>query len=152
MISKFAQEKCFVQKNVVLILKCHNIVICLNTHDRVAEWERKVEIQNSSQAGNVYSGEAARQIQEPAALIKDLQMNPNNPLGLAIEALEPNAAAFNEIVDLVTHHFNDKWKASAWLIIENPGLGGLSPMALITAGRGAKVLAFVKASLAENER
>lgn len=36
-------------------------------------------------------------------------------------------------------------KTAAWLITKNGNFGGTSPMALILAGRGHKVLAFIRA-------
>jgi hypothetical protein len=68
-------------------------------------------------------------------------------------------AMSQEIVDIVfaVHGVLDSMeKTAAWMITKNLNLGGCSPMALILAGRGHKVLKFIQSveeeSMAEEER
>jgi uncharacterized protein (DUF2384 family) len=56
-----------------------------------------------------------------------------------------------EVHELVAKFFCDDVKAHTWMREPNPLLGGFAPKDLI-AIRPGKVLAFVKQSLAENER
>ena len=45
----------------------------------------------------------------------------------------------------------DVLRAHAWMNAKNPHLGDVSPNQMIEMGRGKKLLAWVKAQLAENE-
>jgi len=61
---------------------------------------------------------------------------------VSVEAIERLVFAF----------FNgDVLRAHAWMNAKNPHLGDVSPKQMIVMGRGKKLLAWVKAQLAENE-
>lgn len=59
------------------------------------------------------------------------------------QKLNVNAQLIEIIVELHTV-FNDIAKVDFWLHTKNLNLGGSTPMALINAGRGHKVLSFIK--------
>ena len=45
---------------------------------------------------------------------------------------------------------NDYEKITSWLTYENLNLGGTTPIKMIQAGRGSKLISFIKTSLDEN--
>lgn len=56
-----------------------------------------------------------------------------------------------ETICLVQEFFKDYDKTKAWLHLDNPHLGCVSPVSLMLRGRSEKLLKWVKTSLAENE-
>lgn len=59
---------------------------------------------------------------------------------------------YSELFELVEQFFNsDVRKTKLWIMTNNPLLGGISPFAMIRAGRYAKLLKWVKQQLAGNE-
>lgn len=51
---------------------------------------------------------------------------------------------------LAAGFFHDAAKARAWMVERNPLLGGLSPREMVEAGRGEKLLKFMRQTLEEN--
>ncbi len=56
-----------------------------------------------------------------------------------------------EIRDLINTFFEDTGTTERWMKAKNPLLGGLSPRDMLEAGRGEKLLKFVKQQLSENK-
>lgn len=58
---------------------------------------------------------------------------------------------FISIVVKLHRHFKDDAKVAAWLVIDNPNLGGLSPRALINHNRINRVSQFIDNAMASNK-
>ena len=56
------------------------------------------------------------------------------------------------VLALLSRFFEAPERAAAWMAASNPLLGGQAPAQMIEAGRGDKLLRFVKNALEENER
>ncbi len=63
----------------------------------------------------------------------------------------PEIHQLNDVKAALRVFFNgDEAKVQAWMRAENPLLGGLTPIYLISVGRGHKVLSFIKTAREEN--
>lgn len=59
---------------------------------------------------------------------------------------------YNIIVDLVMTHMGwDMDHTLTWMNMENPLLGGVSPMQMVLMGRSSKLLSFVQACIDESK-
>lgn len=54
-----------------------------------------------------------------------------------------------EALQLLHDIFDDNEKVAYWLTVENPHLGGITPLLLFSLGRGHKVLKFIRAAKEE---
>lgn len=67
------------------------------------------------------------------------------------DATDP-VGEIEEVIRLVSDFFRgNKTKTAAWLKTPNPMFGYVSPYEMIDMGRGATLLKWVRAALAENE-
>jgi hypothetical protein len=65
--------------------------------------------------------------------------------------LEPGVTHW-DILDKVDTFFNDMDKSREWYCTKNPLLGGFSPDEMVKAGRGWKLMKFIKIRMDENKR
>lgn len=67
-----------------------------------------------------------------------------------LNSIDPQDAV--EIAGYLAEFFKkDPEKIALWMLLDNPMFGGISPAALITLGRGKKVLEYVRACKKEND-